>query len=214
MNTLAHIWSYWAAGGFLLFPLACVSFFILLLVARTQLTARALLQEGHAVQQWLGACAGTMDAETLRDAFPVNHFAEVFRSALQQIVAGHPQPLEAILAQENEALEHLRRDMFLLTALTASAPLIGLLGTVGGMIATFDAVAMITGQTGTRVAGGISRALITTQFGLVVAMPGVFGLAHIRQRTRDVHFLLGDCRAHVVALLSARPRAYAKGARA
>lgn len=54
------------------------------------------------------------------------------------------------------------------------APLIGLLGTVIGMIETFDSLASMTlfSQSG-GIAGGISQALFTTQLGLVVAVPGL-----------------------------------------
>jgi len=54
------------------------------------------------------------------------------------------------------------------------SPLIGLLGTVTGMIETFDSLATMTlfSQSG-GIAGGISQALFTTQFGLVVAVPGL-----------------------------------------
>lgn len=95
-----------------------------------------------------------------------------------------------------------RRDFLVLTALTASAPLLGLLGTVTGMITTFQAVSQMGGDTGTRVAGGISRALITTQFGLVIALPGVFGLAHLRRLMRQVDTHMIQCR---MALIAARP---------
>ena len=57
------------------------------------------------------------------------------------------------------------------------APLIGLLGTVGGMIETFDALqsSSMFAQ-GDSIAGGISKALFTTELGLVVAVPGlIFG---------------------------------------
>lgn len=54
------------------------------------------------------------------------------------------------------------------------SPLIGLLGTVGGMIETFDSLGSMTlySQSG-GIAGGISQALFTTQLGLVVAVPGL-----------------------------------------
>jgi len=54
------------------------------------------------------------------------------------------------------------------------APLIGLLGTVIGMIETFDSLASMSlfSQSG-GIAGGISQALFTTQLGLVVAVPGL-----------------------------------------
>jgi biopolymer transport protein ExbB len=58
----------------------------------------------------------------------------------------------------------------------SAAPLLGLLGTVTGMLATFEALASGSGgeQTMALVAKGISEALITTETGLVVALPGVF----------------------------------------
>lgn len=65
-----------------------------------------------------------------------------------------------------------------LAALVASAPLMGLLGTVLGMIATFEAVAGGGGIGGT-MADGIRLALVTTQAGLVAALPGTLGAAHL-----------------------------------
>jgi len=88
-----------------------------------------------------------------------------------------------------------------LAALTAVAPLLGLLGTVVGMIQTFDAVAAGGGDTGTRVAAGISQALITTQFGLVVAVPGVFGLSRLQRMLRGAQVLMAECRSHVLQAL-------------
>ena len=81
--------------------------------------------------------------------------------------------------------EAVRRDVLILKALTAAAPLLGLLGTVTGMVDLFMAVAGPGAEGATLVAGGISRALITTQFGLLAALPGVFGLLYIgRLRNR------------------------------
>jgi len=62
----------------------------------------------------------------------------------------------------------------LVNTVVVVAPLIGLLGTVIGMIETFDSLASMNlfSQTG-GIAGGISQALFTTQLGLVVAVPGL-----------------------------------------
>lgn len=59
-------------------------------------------------------------------------------------------------------------------SIVGAAPLLGLLGTVSGMIETFDSLADMSfySQSG-GIAGGISEALFTTQMGLVVAVPGV-----------------------------------------
>ena len=68
----------------------------------------------------------------------------------------------------------LNRNRVLVKSIVIIAPLAGLLGTVSGMIETFDSLgnqALFAASGG--VAGGISQALLTTQMGLVVAIPGV-----------------------------------------
>jgi len=73
----------------------------------------------------------------------------------------------------------------LIKTIVAAAPLIGLLGTVIGMIETFDSLAdaALFSQSG-GIAGGISQALFTTQLGLVVAVPGLI-IGNILQRRAD-----------------------------
>jgi len=63
----------------------------------------------------------------------------------------------------------------LISGIVKIAPLLGLLGTVAGMIETFDALGDASGGAaqGTGVAGGISEALFSTQLGLLVAVPGL-----------------------------------------
>ncbi|WP_320175471.1 MotA/TolQ/ExbB proton channel family protein [Maridesulfovibrio sp.] len=57
--------------------------------------------------------------------------------------------------------------------LAAAAPLLGLLGTVTGMISTFDVIAQFGTGNARALASGISEALVTTQSGLVAAVPGL-----------------------------------------
>ncbi len=78
-----------------------------------------------------------------------------------------------------EALQPVRLQMKihrkLISGIVRIAPLLGLLGTVSGMIETFDSLGSMTlmSQSGGGVAGGISEALFSTQMGLLVAIPGV-----------------------------------------
>ena len=58
--------------------------------------------------------------------------------------------------------------------LASVAPLLGLLGTVTGMITTFDVISIFGTGNAKALAAGISEALITTQTGLIVAIPGLF----------------------------------------
>lgn len=80
---------------------------------------------------------------------------------------------DQLRATETEPFE---RDLRAMKVCVSAAPLVGLLGTVTGMLATFAALASGSGgdKTMSMVAGGISEALITTETGLVIALPGLF----------------------------------------
>lgn len=73
-------------------------------------------------------------------------------------------------------LPPFQRDLKIMRICVSAAPLVGLLGTVMGMLSTFDALSSGSGgdQTMGLVAAGISEALITTETGLVIALPGLF----------------------------------------
>lgn len=73
-------------------------------------------------------------------------------------------------------LPPLDRELKFINVAVAAAPLWGLLGTVTGMLTTFDGLSKGGGGEGTMniVAGGISEALITTETGLMIALPGYF----------------------------------------
>lgn len=72
----------------------------------------------------------------------------------------------------------------LLEALTDVAPFLGLLGTVGGMLLAFRGMARWGAGDPRGLAEGISRALITTEAGLLVALSGLFLLLFVRARLR------------------------------
>ncbi len=81
-------------------------------------------------------------------------------------------------------LEPLESQLRVMKVCVSAAPLLGLFGTVTGMLATFDALASGTGgeQTMGAIAKGIAEALITTEAGLAVALPGVFFHYFMSQR--------------------------------
>ena len=78
------------------------------------------------------------------------------------------------------------RDLRVMKICVSAAPLVGLLGTVIGMLATFGALASGSGGDKTMglVAEGISEALITTMTGLVIALPGLFFQYQLASRHR------------------------------
>ena len=100
----------------------------------------------------------------------------------------------AVLFDELRSTEIVpfERDLKVMKICVSTAPLLGLLGTVTGMLATFGALASGSGgeKTMGMIASGISEALITTETGLVIALPGLFFQYQItRQHERYRTFL-------------------------
>ena len=96
------------------------------------------------------------------------------------------------LALISQVSSRLDRNLLLIRTLIAICPLLGLLGTVTGMIHVFDIMA-ITGTGNARgMAEGISRATLPTMSGLVIALSGVFFSARLDQRARLEREKLAD----------------------
>lgn len=113
----------------------------------------------------------------------VNEKRETLESVLQ----------EAILKE----LPRLERFLSALNIMGAVAPLLGLLGTVTGMIATFHVITLYGAGDPRMMSGGISEALVTTMLGLSVAIPIM--LVHTFLR-RQVEHIIGDMEEKAVAL--------------
>ena len=84
--------------------------------------------------------------------------------------------------------ELVAHELRFMAALVAAAPLLGLLGTVIGMIDTFHAAAMQSvAADPSALANGIGKALVTTQAGLAAAIPGSLAMAHLRHCLKKHH---------------------------
>jgi biopolymer transport protein ExbB len=89
---------------------------------------------------------------------------------------------------------------YLLTLVT-TAPLMGLLGTVMGMLTTFSGLAISTGgSTVDQIAAGISEALITTQTGLIIAIPAYVMATLIQKRRNEMEACLTTLEALTVQI--------------
>jgi biopolymer transport protein ExbB len=92
-----------------------------------------------------------------------------------------------------EEADRLDRFMWLIRVVSAVAPLLGLLGTVTGMIKTFQAITMFGAGDPKMMAGGISEALVTTMLGLMAAAPLVLLYAFLAtSRKRILSILMGQ----------------------
>ena len=199
---------YWSSGGPLLVPLALVCFGIWFYFLRTRRRLLAVLDQGAGIEDCLASLAGQppdASRETLQAAGGL--FGSVLAGTMADAARGR-KPAESFDERAAEPLGSLSRDLAVVAALTAVAPLLGLLGTVVGMIATFNAVA-VAGNATAGVAAGISQALVTTQFGLVIAIPGVFGLARLHRLLKQVRAQLALFKTYLLLGLSAQKGAAA-----
>jgi biopolymer transport protein ExbB len=99
--------------------------------------------------------------------------AVVFAGAIRKWGRSSVEVEQGLIDAGERATNGLRRYLRVFTALTVISPLMGLLGTVFGMIRTFNVVAETTVARGDPqiLAGGISQALLNTAFGLIIAIP-------------------------------------------
>lgn len=104
--------------------------------------------------------------------------------------------LSEAIFKERPALE---RGLAFLKIISVVAPLMGLLGTVTGMINTFQAITLFGTGDPKLMAGGISQALVTTVEGLVVAIPTVLLHTIVSGRSRKVMHILQEQSAGIIA---------------
>ncbi|KZN47605.1 MotA/TolQ/ExbB proton channel family protein [Pseudoalteromonas luteoviolacea] len=102
---------------------------------------------------------------------------------------------EAILRE----MPKITRNLTLIKIISVVAPLLGLLGTVTGMINTFQAITLFGTGDPKLMAGGISTALVTTVLGLVVAIPTVFLYTILNTRSRNLLLILQEQSAGIIA---------------
>ncbi len=113
--------------------------------------------------------------------------------AFVELRSGRPRLDREILAQCRERLDReLEHRHEAIAVLAAIAPLLGLLGTVLGMIETFQVLSVFGTGNARALAGGISVALVTTQTGLLIAIPGLVLSGRLRDRAEQLRLRLEE----------------------
>jgi biopolymer transport protein ExbB len=190
-----------AAGGLFVYPILVVGALGLLLVLE-RLIHLALTQMPAALPGNVLGRLASGDLEGARGAVAKARTpgARILRAGIE--AADKPEAqreaaMESALLAEAPRLE---RSLSLLAALAGVAPLLGLLGTVSGMIATFDTISAAGTGNPRLLSGGISEALITTQLGLMVAIPLLLAHAWLRRWVERREAQLEHCAIQVFGI--------------
>tara|TARA_B100002019_G_scaffold268357_1_gene260238 strand:- start:443 stop:1036 length:594 start_codon:yes stop_codon:yes gene_type:complete len=171
---ITEIFNIWNSGGWVMIPLC-----LLAILIYTTGFEMFLFLKGHNLK--LDDTENWKEWIHNPDLAP-NQAKEIIRYS-QENVSTSKHLRNRFEEIEQSLLHRIDRKLIFLNTLVAAAPLMGLLGTVIGMLGTFAAIASGGGsETVDMVAAGISEALITTQTGLFIALPGIFLILIIRRQ--------------------------------
>jgi biopolymer transport protein ExbB len=164
------------AGGWLMVPiLLCSTLAVAIVIERFWTLRRSkVLPQGLSgmVEDW--AARHELDARHLEQLRRESPLGRIYAAALDNRNRSRDVIKEAVEDTGRHVVHDLERFLNTLGTIAGISPLLGLLGTVVGMIKVFSAI-MISGVGDANVlAGGISQALITTAAGLTVAIPSYF----------------------------------------
>jgi biopolymer transport protein ExbB len=153
--------------------------------------------------QFLYRESKSIDSELETGNFSNDSILGKLNSVFKSHTGDNPEELEAqledILAKASPPLD---KNLSVIKLLAAVAPLLGLLGTVIGMIETFQAITLFGTGDPKLMAGGISQALVTTMLGLIAAVPLLFVHNLLDSRSRAISQIYEEQAIGFVASLS------------
>jgi biopolymer transport protein ExbB len=193
------------AGGWLMIPLLGCSLVATVIIIERLWTLRARRIAPFGLgQEVCGRVAhGQINLYWLEGHSPLGG---VLAAGLRNARLGHEQ-VRARLQEAGTAVIHdMERFLSPLGTIAAITPLIGLLGTVVGMIEVFSVIVAGEGVNRTAdLAGGISRALVTTAAGLTVAIPALMFHRYFQRRVEDITVRMEEQAGQVVEFLAHYP---------
>jgi biopolymer transport protein ExbB len=175
------------AGGWMMVPIALCSIVAVAIVIERFWTLRRSkvipVGVGEQVEAW--AAADELDVEHLNRLRSESALGKVLAAALANRHRSRDVIKEAVEDTGRHVVHELERFLNTLGTIAGVTPLLGLLGTVIGMIRVFSAIMVHGVGNPNELAGGISEALITTAAGLTVAIPSYFFFRYFKGRVEE-----------------------------
>jgi biopolymer transport protein ExbB len=179
---MTSIWHIWTSGGWVMIPLFLLAVLLYAQACQLLMYLRRIQLEGGSQLHWWEWVRSPESAE--------GRVGEIIRYT-QTDVSSTKQIRNCFDEIRLTLLTLIDRRTAFLGTLVAAAPLMGLLGTVLGMLQTFFGISTSGGsETAGVVAAGISEALVTTQAGLTIALPGLFVVMLIRRQRHRLEAML------------------------
>ena len=195
------------SGGWLMLPiLICSVISAAICIERfwtlrgSQVVPKLLLAE---VWQWIQQ--NQMTAERIKQIRIQSPLGAILATGISNHHRGREQMKQSIEETAGQVVHELERYLSTLGTVAAVSPLIGLLGTVIGMIKVFSAIQLEGVGNAAVLAGGISEALITTAAGLTVAIPSLFFYRFFQRRVDELVMDMEQDALKLVEVLSIEP---------
>jgi biopolymer transport protein ExbB len=194
------VWEFLVKGGITMIPLGLCSLVGLAIVIEKLITLRrprVLIPEVVAVVDGL---ANPDDVPLVLSVCQKHNgpLPNIVRTALENRHLPREEMKELILDQGRQEIRSLERGLVALETVAAICPLLGLFGTVIGILKVFNVISRMGVGQATALSGGISEALITTIVGLAIAIPAVVAYNYLTSRAEN---LVLDIEKHTTALM-------------
>ncbi len=184
------------AGGIIiavLLVLSALSLTVIVVKTVQLLPARGgAARREEALQQWSAGQKEQAQSAVVQGKSPADR---VMAYAMKSLISGFKGPalMTELLRRGNQEFARMNSMIRLLELIAMISPLLGLLGTVMGMIQSFQALEMAQGAANASIlAGGIWQALLTTAVGLLVAIPAAVGATLLSARAESAAQLIED----------------------
>ncbi len=175
------------AMGIMAYPLIISSIIAIAVIAGlfVTLSRKKVIPEGIADTAKKLALSGKVTAAHVQQIRESSLLGRVLASGLESI--GQPRHVikENIEESGRHVIHSMEKYMTTLGTIAAISPLLGLLGTVIGMINVFSVITAQGVGSPTELAGGISQALVTTAFGITIAVPALIFHRYFRGKIND-----------------------------
>lgn len=182
------------AGGWLMVPILLSSIIALAIIGERfwSLQHKRIAPKHLVGQVWQWYKGGSLDEEHISALSKNSPLGRILASGL--VNRDHPRDImkEAIEESGRQVVMELERYLNTLGTIASITPLLGLLGTVIGMIKVFAAITTQGVGNPTVLAGGISEALITTAAGLSVAIPSLIFYRFFRGRVDELVLVMEE----------------------
>ncbi|GAB6067389.1 MotA/TolQ/ExbB proton channel family protein [Methylothermus subterraneus] len=176
------------AGGWVMWPILACSVLAMAIVCERwwSLRPKRVIPPHLVAQVWSLYRKNQLDAAALRRLQTSSPLGAVLAAGLANYRYGREVMKEAIEDAGRQATHELERFLNSLGTIASIAPLLGLLGTVLGMIKVFATITSVGVGDPKVLAGGIAEALITTAAGLVVAIPALIFHRYFEARVDEL----------------------------